>query len=175
VGKTGGGRGTNQYRVRGRAKAADDKRPQEACGYPADQVVKRGDCVWLRTGFDGTWCLKHRQLAPELRQLMGLVPCVAQADPLARLRAAQRLPLDQLDWATKDAHPLVRQVAAERWSEDQLQWATTDEDPRVRRVAAQRMPTDELQWAMSDWDWRVCMTAAQRLSVDQLGPTATDA
>jgi hypothetical protein len=75
--KTGGGSGTNQYKIRGQAKAASNTKRQTktVCGYPVGRVVELGDCVWLRGGFDDVWCLKHRQLAPELRQLMGLAPC----------------------------------------------------------------------------------------------------
>jgi len=61
-------------------------------GYPANQVVKRGGCVWLRSGFDDIWCLRHRQLAPELRQLTGLPPCAARLSPRLLVRAALSVP-----------------------------------------------------------------------------------
>jgi len=49
VGKTGGESGTNQYWVRGQAK----RRPKTVHGYPADQVIRWGQCVWLRAGRRG--------------------------------------------------------------------------------------------------------------------------
>jgi len=63
--------------IRGQTTATSNTKRQTktVCGYPADRVVELGDCVWLRGKFDDIWCLKHRQLAPELRQLMNLAPC----------------------------------------------------------------------------------------------------
>jgi len=60
--KTSGGVGTNQYKVRGQSK----RRPKTAHGYPPDQVIKRGKCVWLRAGFDDIWRLRRRPLALEI-------------------------------------------------------------------------------------------------------------
>jgi len=51
--KTGGGPGTNQYQVRGQSR----QRLKTVHGYPADQVIEWGECVWLRAGFDDIWCL----------------------------------------------------------------------------------------------------------------------
>jgi len=193
--KTGGGVGTNQYQIRGQAKA----RPSyEAYGYSASQVVRRGRCVWPRTGVDGPWCLKHRQLAPEVRELSGLQPCVAslkldeqcdvislgQAGPLgpwvhqlsidARMRLAGRMTLSQLDWAKSDPDVHVRQLAAERWPVGQLDWATTDPHYMVRWTAAMRMPTDQLGWVASDPEDQVRRIAAERMAPDQLGWASRD-
>jgi len=182
-GKTGGGPGTNQYKVRGTAK----RRVRKVNGFPADQVSRWRQCVWWRSGYDGIWCLVHRQLAPELRDLTGLVPCVVRLRasvqqtlaetmppdqlgpwisqlPDGQIRAAfaQRTPPDQLDWATQDTDCDVRKAAAGRMSPDQLGWATHDEDRWVRLIAAKRMPVDQLQWAKRDPDRRVRKAAAQR-------------
>jgi len=189
VSKTGGGPGTNQYQVRGQAK----RRPKEVCGYPADQVIKRGDCVWLRVGFDDPWCLKHRQLAPELRQLTGLPPCAARLgrnlqkrlarflpafalgpwvsqmpDAKVRCQLVKRTPKDQLDWATRDEDWRVRQAAAKRIPIDQLGWAIKDESLEVREVAAGRVPIDQLGWAIEDEGWPVRRAAARRMPEDEL-------
>jgi hypothetical protein len=195
VGKTGGGPGTNQYKVRGQSKATEHL----VYGYPPDQVIKRGKCVWLRTGFDDIWCLKHRQLAPELRELMQVVPCiitlgpqlqeqladllpssvfgpwVGQASSVAMRRvAARHMPVDQLQWAITDEDWQVRYVAAQRMPVGQLQWATKDPDEDVRQVAAERMPVDQLQWATRDDHWRVRRAVARRMPVDQLSWATED-
>jgi len=126
--KTGGGKGTNQYKIRGQAKATSNAEHQTetACGYPADQVVELGDCVWLRGEFDDTWCLKHRQLAPELRQLMNLAPCpwrnAGFEDPVkaAQWQGARFSPEEAKRW--HDAgweHP-----------EEAAQWQDTGLSPR---------------------------------------------
>jgi len=187
--KTGGGPGTNQYKVRGQAK----RRPKAAYGYTSDQVIKRGDCVWPRAGVDGLWCLVHRQLAPELRQLMSLPMCVDRlglklqeaalatmpinvaqqwciqsANPIIRRAAASQMPPDQLAWATTDEDAQVRQVAAARMPLEQLQWVVHDPDTDVRLRAAERMPDGQLQWATKDEDWGVRWVAAQRMPEDQL-------
>jgi len=189
VGKTGGGPGTNQYKVRGQSKAAE----RLVYGYPANQVIKRGQCVWLRAGFDDIWCLKHRQLVPEVRELAQIVPCiitlgsklqdrladllpssafgpwVGQASSTAmRLAAARRMPPDQLQWATRDEDWRVRRVTARRMPVQQLDWAKADPYFAVRYVAAERMPVEQLQWAVTDEDWRVRYVAAQRVPEDQL-------
>jgi len=185
--KTGGGVGTNQYKIRGQAKT------NQIHGYPPDEVVRRGECVWLRAGFDDIWCLVHRQIAPEMRQLAGIAPCVIKLGPKLQARLAdvlpasvlgpwvsqvpdsrtrermlRRMPPDQLQWAAQDPDPWVRYVAAERMPPDQLQWATKDPDESVRYVAAQRMPEDQLQWAVTDKDERVRLIAAERMPPDQL-------
>jgi len=85
--KTGGGPGTNQCRVSGQSEC----QPKTVRGYPADQVIKRGQCVWLRAGwasFDDIWCLERRQLAPELRELSGLQPCITRLGVVLQHRAA---------------------------------------------------------------------------------------
>jgi len=193
--KTGGGPGTNQYQVRGQAKAAE--RPVHS--YPPDRVVRRGDCVWLRAGFDDIWCLKHRKPAPELRQLVGLQPCVTKLDVAlqrqlaeivpssqlgpwidqisdddARSMLLQRVPPDQLGWAARATHLDVRAWAAMHMPPDQLAWATRDEDWEVRLAAAHRMPPDQLQWATKDEDWEVRVAAAHRMPPDQLQWATTD-
>jgi len=193
--KTGGGPGTNQYKVRGQSRAAE----RLVYGYPPDQVIKRGKCVWLRAGFDDIWCLKHRKLAPELRELTQVVPCiitlgsklqerlanllppsafgpwVGQASSIAmRLAAARRMPPDQLQWAATDEDEDVRYVAAQRMSVNQLQWATTDEYGPVRRTAAERMPVDQLDWATKDEGWPVRQIAAERMPEDQLAWATKD-
>jgi len=185
--KTGGGPGTNQYQVRGQSKAAE----RLVCGYPPDQVIERGQCVWLRTGVDDTWCLKHRQLAPELRELTQVAPCiitlgsklqeqladilppsafgpwVGQAPSVAmRLAAARRMPPDQLGWAAQDEYWAVRRAAARRMPPDQLSWAAKDENEDVRWITAQRMPIDQLGWAKRDLDRWVRQAAAKRTSTD---------
>jgi len=186
--KTGGGPGTNQYRVRGQAKAAE----RLVYGYPADQVVERGNCVWLRTGVDDAWCLKHRQLAPEVRQLTGLPMCVTRLTPelqlelvlcrplhevipvlsqlheQVRLQVAQMAPPRSLQWASLDPDPQVRRMTVKRMPEDQLQWATQDKDKGVRQVAAKRMPPEQLGWATKDKDEEVRRIAARRMPVGQL-------
>jgi hypothetical protein len=188
--KTGGGPGTNQYKVRGQAK----KQPKTLHDHLPHQVVKRGDCVWLRGTFDDIWCLKHRQLAPELRQLMELEPCVARLGPKLqiqalgqlsdqavawmspelRLQAARCLPPDQLQWVAQDPDYRVRAVAAYRMPAGELQWATQDEDWRVRRAAANRMPPDQLGWAAKDQDSEVRRAAVERMPPDQLGWATKD-
>jgi len=161
--KTGGGVGTNQYKIRGQAKATGgDKRPKEVCGHPADQVIKRGNCVWLRATFDDIWCLKHRQLAPELRQLAGLVPCVVQLEPDLQMRALGQLSGQAAQWIS----PELRLRAARCLPPGELGWAPQDEDWRVRKAAAERMPEDELDWATQDENERVRQVAAWRLSGD---------
>jgi len=195
MGKTGGGRGTNQYKIRGQAK----RRSKTVHGYPADRVIKRGQCVWLRAGFDDIWCLEHRQIAPELRQLSGTAPCIAKLGPRLQARLAdilpisalgpwvdqvsdnsvrstllQRVPPDQLGWATHATHLDVRQWAAEHMPEDQLQWATEDEAATVRQAAATRMPVEQLGWAVHDQDAGVRTRAAKRMPEDQLQWAARD-
>jgi len=169
--KTGGGPGTNQYKVRGQAKAAE----RLVYGYPPDQVIKRGKCVWLRTGFDDIWCLKHRQLAPELRELMQVVPCIITLGPQLQEQLADLLPSSVFGpWVSQASSVAMRRVAARHMSVDQLQWAITDEDWQVRYVAAQRMPVGQLQWATTDPDEDVRQVAAERMPVDQLGWAAKD-
>jgi len=195
VGKTGGGPGTNQYKVRGQSK----RQPRAVHGYPAGQVIKQGECVWLQAGFDDIWCLTHRQLAPELRELVGLTPCIIKLDPKlqeqiveflpssafgpwagqapavdVRLAAARRAPEDQLQWATQDPDPWVRHVAAKRMPPDQLGWAVKDKDDDVRVAAAERMPEDQLSWATKDKYWKVRKAAARRMPSDQLSWAAKD-
>jgi hypothetical protein len=192
--KTGGGPGTNQYKVRGQAKAADHL----VHGYPPDQVIERGECIWLRTGVDDAWCLKHRQLTPELRQLIDLPICVTrltptlqwelarcrplhevapvlgQLDAWVRLQVAKMAPTESLQWASLDPDPQVRRVAAKRMPPDQLQWAATDADWRVRKAAARRMPPDQLSWAAKDQAPIVHRVAAKRVPPDQLQWAAQD-
>jgi len=189
MGKTGGGSGTNQYQVRGQSKAAE----RLVYGYPPDQVIKRGKCTWLRAGFDDIWCLRHRQLVPELRQLAGLQPCITRLGPKLQGAALATVPIDavqqwlaqsadlairqaavwgmspeQLGWATKDEDIAVRLVAVERMPENQLQWAARDQSADVRWVAARRMAPDQLTWAARDPDWQVREAAANRMPPDQL-------
>jgi len=192
--KTGGGPGTNQYQVRGQAK----RRPKTVYGYPADQVIKRKDCIWLRTGVDDAWCLVHRQLSPELRQLMGLPMCVTRLAPAlqrelvlcrplhevtpmlgqlhvrVRLQVAKMAPAGSLQWASLDPDPQVRQVAARRMPAGQLQWASQDDNSWVRQAAAQRWPPDQLAWATQDPDDQVRRIAAQRMPPGQLQWATTD-
>jgi len=186
--KTGGGPGTNQHQVRGASRQS----ARQARSDPPSQVVKRGDCAWPRGAFDDIWCLKHRQLAPELRQFMNLEPCVARLGPRLQRQALRALPdqaaqwigravpelrkqaalrwsPDQLEWATQDEDWQVRWVAAGRMSPDQLAWAAKDPSERVRQVAARRMPVDELDWAIKDEDWIVRRTSSLRLPLRQLG------
>jgi len=192
--KTGGGPGTNQYQVRGQAK----RRPKTVHGYPADQVIERGECIWLHTGVDDARCLKHRQLAPEVRQMVGLPMCVTRLTPepqlelvlyrplravtpglgqlhaRVRLQVVQMAPPGFLQWATQDPDPQVRQVAVKRMPVEQLQWAAQDKDWRVRLVAARRMPLDQLQWATKDEDEDVRHIAVERMPPEQLGRAAKD-
>jgi len=121
------------------------------CGHPGDQVIKRGNCVWLRSGFDDIWCLKHRQLAPELRQLMALKPCVARLSPKLCLRAWRQLPDTVAEWVA-DAPKKARAFIALELPEDQLDWAARDPNSAVRFIAAFRMPLDQLEWAANDPD-----------------------
>jgi hypothetical protein len=170
VSKTGGGVGTNQYQVRGQAK----RRPKTVHGCLVGRVIKRGQCVWLRAGFDDVWCLKHRQLSPELRQLSGLQPCITQLDEGTRQIAAKRMPPAQLAWAATDEDWRVRLAAVWRMPQDRLQWATTDEDWEVRKIAAKRMPQDQLSWAATDKSADVRYVAAQRMPQDRLSWAVTD-
>jgi len=144
------------------------RHPESFRDYPADQVIEYGDCVWPCSGVDDVWCLKHRQLAPELRQLAGLVPCMTRFDLEVRMAEAERWPADQLEWATLDPSEQVRLAAAQRMPPDQLAWATKDPDREVRRTAAKRMPSDQLSWAKNDPAWWVREVAAERMPVDQL-------
>jgi len=227
--KTGGGPGTNQYKIRGQSK----RRVRKVSGFPADQVIKRGQCVWLRTGFDDVWCLKHRQLDPELRELARVVPCIITLSPtlperlaallppsacgpwagrvsvhgdcvwpqsgpdgpwclthrqlapelrelvglpacvtrlgdLARLAQVLHLPAEQLGWATRDPEWYIRKMAAYRMPVDQLAWAAQDPEADVRQVAALRMPEDQLQWATQDPNEDVREIAAERMPVEQI-------
>jgi len=143
-------------------------------GYPAGQVTKDGDCVWLRSGVDDVWCLKHRQLAPELRQLAGVPLCVTRLETWKRWSAARRMPKDQLEWATQDPDWCVRRVAVERMPLNQLDWVIEDPHPEVRCIAAMRMPLDQLQWATRDPDDEVRWIAAYRMPADQLRWAAQD-
>jgi len=52
-GKTGGGRGTNQYKIRGQAK----RRSKAAAPSAPIQSFRCGQCVWLDGGPRGAWCL----------------------------------------------------------------------------------------------------------------------
>jgi EAL domain-containing protein (putative c-di-GMP-specific phosphodiesterase class I) len=42
------------------------------CGHPADQVIKRGHCVWLRSGFDDIWCPQAPSVGPGTAAVAGL-------------------------------------------------------------------------------------------------------
>jgi len=193
--KTGGGPGTNQYKVRGTGKAGHTHG-----GLPDQGECQRhGDCVWPGAGLDDAWCLVHRQLAPELRELAGLTPCVARLSPQAqnylvrtqsaatlgpwvghltdtdlRVYAASAMPLDRLDWAVADSAQWVRRAAAERWPLDQLSWVIQDPSWEVRAVAARRLSPDQLGWATTDQAPEVRQIAAERLPLDQLGWAAQD-
>jgi len=136
------------------------------CGHPADQVVKRGQCVWLRAGFDDIWCLKHRQLAPELRALIALEPCVLGLDLASQSQALLELPDQALAWITQ-APPETRRQAAQLLPADQLQWATSDPDGRTRLFAAAKLPPDQLAWTGNDPNGLVRLVAAMR---KELGP-----
>jgi len=163
--KTGGGPGTNQYKVRGQAKAAE----RLVCGYSADQVIKRRECVWLRAGFDDIWCLKHRQLAPEVCQLMGLPVCANRLGPRLQEAALATIPIDVVQqWLTQSANPTIRRTAAHQMPPDQLAWATKDKDTEVRWEAAKRVPPDQLSWATKDENEEVRYVAAHRMPADQL-------
>jgi hypothetical protein len=148
MGKTGGGPGTNQYQIRGQAKT---RLPDTIAGYPADQVSVRGDCVWPQSGPDDLWCLTHRQVAPELRELVGLAPCVTKLSSRAQSRLVRALPTAALgSWVSQLADADLRMYAASVMPLNQLGWAAQDKNKRVRRAAAQRMPVDQLQWAAQD-------------------------
>jgi len=194
VSKTGGGPGTNQYRMRGQSKA------RTIYGYPANQVVRRGVCVWPRGRLDDIWCLRHRQIAPEIRQLAGAAPCVVKLGPKLQRQlvdllptrllgpwisqlssvAAQRslmarVPLAQLQWATRDSDAVIRWIALRRMPVDQLGWAATDPDLSIRCEAAKVMPVDQLGWATTDPHWEVRHIAACRMPLEQLRWTLQDA
>jgi len=163
-----GPRGGQRVRLR---QLPPPKHPESFRGYPADQVIEYGDCAWPRSGVDDVWCLKHRQLAPELRQLAGLVPCMTRFDLDVRMAEAERWPADQLEWATLDPSEQVRLTAAQRMPSDQLAWATQDPDQEVRFTAAKRMPSDQLAWATKDPDAWVRWVAVRRMPEDCLRST----
>jgi len=182
--RTGGGPGTNQYKVRGQSK----RRPKTVHGYPADQVIRQGQCVWLQAGFDDIWCLEHRKLAPGVRGLAGMIPCVTRlgatlqrqlaeiippsqlgswidqvSDGSVRSTLLHRVPPDQLGWAAHAKHRDIRRWAAWHMPVDQLAWATRDEDATVRQIAAYRLPPDQLAWAKDDPSRLVREAAAERI------------
>jgi len=141
-----------------------ERRPKTVCGHPADQVVKRGGCVWLRSGFDDIWCLQHRQLAPELRQLTGLTPCAAQLSPRLQVRAALSvLPELVPELMRHVADDNVRMRVIDRLAPDRLGWAKDDPSWLVRCVAASKATLDELDWAFNDPHSCVRSIAANRL------------
>jgi len=156
-GKTGGGVGTNQYKVRGQAKKRLKKWFKETRGYPADQVIQRGD-----------WVLPDQDDYVDVRGEDKPEPVAKNPDPLVRRTAAQHMPIDRLAWAIYDEDREVRAAAAERMPPDQLEWAAKDPNWYVREVAAWRMPPDQLEWATTDEDWSIRRTAAERMPPDQL-------
>jgi len=121
------------------------KRAETICGYPADQVIEDGNCVWLRSGFDGVWCLKHRQLAPELRQLVGVVPCVTRLEDYKRRCVAHdpSTPPEVLAQLAQDEVAGVRAHVAENPSTppEVLGQLAEDEDDVVRGTVAENPST----------------------------------
>jgi len=133
---------------------------------PEDDSLSGGDdnlgCDWTGVPPEEWWCARHSQLAPELRQLAGLQPCVARLPLPDRVRAAMTMPPDRLEWATKDDEVKVRCIAAMRMPPDRLEWATKDDEVKVRCIAAMRMPPDQLDWAKNDESELVRAWAAAR-------------
>jgi hypothetical protein len=114
---------------------------------PEDDSLSGGDdnlgCDWTGVPPEEWWCARHSQLAPELRQLAGLQPCVARLPLPDRLRTVMDMSPDRLEWATTDQEVAVRAIAALRMPVDQLEWAAQDPSELVRAIAAERDPNHE--------------------------------
>jgi len=89
MGKTGGGPGTNQYKIRGQSRARQPSYNDRVSPLQTPQ-----QCAWPPSGPDGPWCLRHGQLPQQLRPQDG--PCVTKLPASLQCHIVQQCPVGQL-------------------------------------------------------------------------------
>jgi len=147
-------------------------------------------CVWPKTGPDDIWCQVHRQVAPELRELVGLAPCVTRLPSEDLLAWGDRIVLagrrDRPDLLHAITQALTERCLDPGCGEagyigsqlggwvrllpaDQLDWARSNPLYEVRSALVQRGDITDVDWARNDPEGLVRAEAARRWPPDSLG------